>query len=221
MSPIDVASVLDFWFLPRTDSAFGRPRDAWFRKDDAFDASIRARFGSLLDAAAGRTLLPSPAAGAGRDAPPNEPLSDTDAIRADLARVIVCDQFSRNAWRDSARAFSLDSQALVHAGALLGGDRHLRLDLLERWFAYMPLEHAEDRALQAANVALFERLHDDARAAGAPAQVVDAVAGALDYARRHRDVVERFGRFPHRNGTLGRASRPEEVAFLAEPMSSF
>ncbi len=227
MQAIDAAAVLDFWFLPRTDPAHGLPRDAWFRKDEAFDATIRTRFAALLEAARTRTLLPdgpdaldAPGASGGRD-PASPERGGVDAVRADLARVLVCDQFSRNAWRDRGQAFALDAQALVHAGALLANDRHLQLSLLERWFAYMPFEHAEDRALQALSVALFERLHADTLGAGAPRAIVDAVFGALDYAKRHRDVVERFGRFPHRNALLGREDTDDERVFLAGPGPRF
>lgn len=232
MNPQAAATVLEFWFGPVLTTGPAQVRDAWFRKDEAFDKQIRSQFGGLLDTA-GRTLLWGG--------------EESDDPRLDLARILVCDQFSRNAWRDSARAFSLDSQALVYAGALQAQRRHLRLSPLERWFAYMPFEHAEDRALQAMSVSLFERLHSDAvAAAGAPRPVAagagspaiagslaDPVAGsasgsvagsiavALDYARRHREVIERFGRFPHRNALLGREDSDEERAFLAQPGSRF
>ena len=212
------AEVLTFWF--GADEARGRARTEWFRKDDAFDAAIHDRFGALLDEA-GRSVLWRDAAADERACADADP--DPGAARLDLARILVCDQFSRNVWREDPRAFSLDAVALVHAGALLANGRHLQLSLLERWFAYMPFEHAETRALQALSVSLFERLQADADAdVDADADgVAGALASALDFAKRHRDVISRFGRFPHRNAVLGRTDSEAERVFLAQPGSRF
>src|SRR5690606_17045287 len=130
--------------------------------------------------------------------------------RGRLALIIVLDQLSRNIHRDSAAAFASDAraQALCMEGLERGDDRELAP--LERWFFYMPLEHAESLELQERSVREFERL-----AAEAPAELQSALEAALDYARRHRDVIARFGRFPHRNTVLGRDSTPEEQAYLA------
>lgn len=186
--------VLDFWFgtEERVDAR-------WFSGGAAFDAAIVAGHADTLDAALAGRLAHWPDEGA-------EPA---------LALVIVLDQFTRNAFRGTPRAFAGDAQALALARALVdrGADRGLRP--LQRWFAYMPFEHAEDRALQQRSVALFEQLLDDA----GPHR--HALLGALDYARRHEAVVRRFGRFPHRNAILGRASSAEELAFLEQPGSSF
>jgi uncharacterized protein (DUF924 family) len=181
--------VLDFWLGPPPHAARGE----WFRKDPAFDATIRARFGDTLAAAL---------AGAFGDwcATPH----------GALARVIVLDQFTRNVHRDTPLAFAGDERAL--ATALDAVDRGLdrRLDKYERWFLYMPFEHAEDRAMQERSLALFGALAADT-----------GDAGALEWAEKHAAVIRRFGRYPHRNAILGRRSTPEESAFLAQPGSGF
>lgn len=189
MNADDAKEVLAFWF--------GAPplatRAEWFRKDAAFDEAIRARFGALVDAALdGR--LPAPAG--------------TDAT---LARLILLDQFPRNLFRGQARAFTGDAQARALALTMIDAGAERALHPLQRWFVYLPLEHAEDLALQDRSCALFAAL-----SAGAP-----GFESALDYAERHRDVIRRFGRFPHRNAALGRESTAEELAYLATPGSGF
>ena len=185
--------VVDFWFGAEGSPERGRPRPEWFRKDPAFDAAIRARFGDAVEAAL---------AGA---------FADWDAApdRA-LARVLLLDQFTRNIFRDTPRAFAGDAQALVVAEAAVARGFDRALDPLQRWFLYLPYEHAEGAAMQRRSLALFEAL---ARETGR--------AEPLEWARRHADVIFRFGRYPHRNEVLGRASTPEEVAFLREPGSRF
>lgn len=173
-----------------------RSRPEWFRKDEAFDEVIRVRFGATLEAALAGAL------GAGWQGTPE----------AVLAQVIVLDQFTRNAHRGTPRAFEGDRRALALATAMVDRGDDLRLaPAVRRQFVYLPFEHAEDPALQDRSVRCFEAL-----AATAP-----AMRDRLDYAIRHREVIRRFGRFPHRNEILGRASTPEEIAFLAEPGSRF
>ena len=181
--------VLDFWFgaLPLTQRA------EWFKKDPAFDDTIRRRFGALVETALAQGL----------------PWNATPHDR--LAQLIVLDQFPRNLFRGDARAFAGDARALQLALGLVDDGSHLALHPLQRWFAYLPLEHAEDLALQDRCVALCAAL-----AADAP-----GFDGALDYARRHRDVIAQFGRFPHRNAALGRASTADEAAYLATPGAGF
>jgi uncharacterized protein (DUF924 family) len=180
-------AVLDFWF--------GAPpfvsRPEWFRKDPAFDETIRGRFGALVDAAIDGRL------GWGRE--------------DRLAEILLLDQFPRNLFRGQARAFAGDARARALALALIDEGADAALHLLQRWFVYLPLEHAEDLGLQDRCVALCAAL-----AAASP-----EMASMLDYAERHRDVIRRFGRFPHRNAALGRASTPDEVAYLATPGSGF
>ena len=187
--------VLDFWFLPPSDPAYGQPRDAWFRKDDAFDAQIAERFDSLIQQAV---------AGGLRE-------WDFEGPLGKLARILVLDQFTRNSARGKPAAFAGDALALVAAQELVDSGAHLTLTPVQRWFAYMPFEHAEDARMQERSVALFTTLA--AENAG--------YEQVLDYAHRHRGVIARFGRFPHRNPILGRASSPEELQYLALPGSGF
>jgi uncharacterized protein (DUF924 family) len=187
--------VLDFWFgAPGSDTA-GKPRREWFVKSDAFDDQIRQRFGTAIDQAI---------AGGLRE-------WDAEGPQGVLARLIVLDQFTRNAHRNTPRAFAGDTLALLAARELADSGAHKALTPLQRSFAYMPFEHAEDAFMQERAVALFTEL-----AAEHP-----GFDETLDYAHRHRGVIARFGRFPHRNEILGRASTPEEIEFLRQPGSRF
>lgn len=170
-----IEEVLRFWFQET------RPQ-AWFTRDEAVDAEIRKRFGALHSSLTEKV-----------------PATVTATPLGALATVIVLDQFSRNLYRNSPRAFAADPTALAIAQEAIAAGFDRELDMRQRMFLYMPFQHSEDRALQARSVELFEAL-------GEPT--------ALDYARRHRDVIDRFGRFPHRNRILGRESTPEEIEFL-------
>lgn len=190
----DIArAVLDFWFGAPGAPPHGSTRPEWFRKDPAFDAAIRERFGAVVAEAL--------AGGLGHWC--------VDAHGA-LARVIVLDQFTRNIHRDTAQAFAGDERALATAELALARGLDRALDPRERWFLYMPFEHAENVPAQERSLALFEAL---AAETGDP--------GPLEWARKHADVILRFGRYPHRNEILGRASTAEETAFLAQPGSRF
>jgi len=192
------ADVLAFWFGTPPVQA----RAEWFRKSDDFDALLRGRFGPLVEQALAGGL---PAAWAA-------------TAPARLAQIVVLDQFTRNIFRGTARAFTGDALALELAQALVADGGDLTLAPLQRWFAYLPLEHAEDAALQAESVRLFNALATD-RSIGS--ELAPTLANALDYAQRHRAVIARFGRFPHRNAALGRASTAEEQAWLLLPGSGF
>jgi uncharacterized protein (DUF924 family) len=185
--------VLDFWF-GADDVVDGR----WFAGGDAFDREVADRFGATIACALAGEL-------------------DRWSATPDgtLALVVVLDQFTRNAFRGTPRAFAGDAPALAFARKLIADGGDCTLAPLRRWFAYMPLEHAEDLALQGECVRRFEALLGDA----GPHR--EAIASALDYARRHRDVIARFGRFPHRNEILGRTSTPDEREFLRQPGSRF
>jgi uncharacterized protein (DUF924 family) len=193
--PDEYESVLDFWFgrVDEHGMADSAHSSRWYKKDPAFDVEIRSRFGALHGAVAAGS----------RDAWLATP-------RGRLAAVIVLDQFSRNMFRGDARAFAFDVRALEMAleGIDRGDDRALHLG--ERSFLYMPLMHSENLATQDRSVALFAALHDE-------------LPGdrQREYAERHRDIVRRFGRFPHRNATLGRTSTAEEIEFLKGEGSSF
>ncbi|MBL8305860.1 MAG: DUF924 domain-containing protein [Rubrivivax sp.] len=191
MSAARPLDVLAFWFgEPATEA----PRDAWFRKDAGFDADVRTRFGATLEAAL---------AGGLRDWDATPPTA--------LARIVVLDQFTRNAFRDTPRAFAGDALALAAAQALVARGDDRSLGPWQRLFVYLPFEHAEDLAMQQSALELFAAL----------GRAHPATADLLTWARKHHDVVARFGRFPHRNAILGRASTAEEEAFLREPGSRF
>jgi len=187
-------AVLDFWFLAPDNPGHGQSRAEWFRKDDAFDAQIRERFGALIDTAI------------------DGGLRDWAATpRGALAQILLLDQFTRNVYRGTPRAFAGDAQALELAIALTQDGQDQQLEPTLRAFVYMPFEHAEDLAMQARAVELFQLL----------TQSREGFESMLDYAQRHQEVIARFGRFPHRNAILGRDSTPEEAAFLLQPGSSF
>jgi uncharacterized protein (DUF924 family) len=168
--------ILDFW----KEAGW----EKWFRKDVAFDAEIKARFGSLLDAHDRGEL--------------REWESTPDGA---LALVILLDQFPRNMFRNDPRAFAHDAEALGITEAALARGDDFEVDADLRLFFYLPFEHDETIASQDRSVALFTALGD---------------ADTLKYAEVHRDVIARFGRFPHRNAVLGRETTAEEQAFLDE-----
>lgn len=195
------ASVLAYWFGTQAGDAAAAQaqRKLWWSKDAAVDADIRERFGALVQAAAD---------GAHHD------WALTPHGR--LALIVLFDQFPRNIHRDTPQAFAFDARALQLAldGIADGADRQLRP--IERVFCYLPLEHAESPAMQERSVALFSAL-----AAEVPDSDQDTFKGFMDYAVRHREVIVRFGRFPHRNRILGRVSTAAEMEFLKQPGSSF
>ena len=187
-------AVLDFWFGAPGSSEFGRARKAWFSKDEAFDATIRERFGALVE----RALR-------------GEVEAWAEAPRSALAQILLLDQFTRNAFRATPRAFAGDARALAAASRMVGSRQDESLPPFMRGFVYLPFEHAEGLAMQDEAIRLFTKL-----VAEAPEH-----ADMLDYAQRHRDVIRRFGRFPHRNEILGRRSTAEEIAFVKQPGSGF
>jgi uncharacterized protein (DUF924 family) len=182
------ADILDFW-LGSGDAE----RDVWFRKDSAFDATIRERFGSAVDAAIGGAF------GTWIDEP-----------RGALALVLLLDQFTRNIYRDTPQAFAGDKRALSIAQRAVAARHDEALKPHERIFLYLPFEHSEEREVQEQSIALFTRLRDET-----------GLGGQLEWAEKHAAIIRRFGRYPHRNAILGRVSTPEEIAFLAGPGSRF
>jgi len=186
--------VLDFWFGAPDSAEFGTQRKAWFVKDAAFDRRIVERFGPTIERALRGEL----------DAWAQTPSGA-------LARILLLDQFTRNAFRGDRRAFAGDAQALAAAIALVGSRQDESLPSVLRAFAYLPFEHAEGLAMQDEAIRLLTRL-----VATSP-----ELASMLDYAHRHRSVIERFGRFPHRNTILGRRSTAEELAHIATPGTAF
>ncbi len=183
----DAEAIRAFWYAEGRDTY----RPIWFQKIDAFDAEIRTRFGALIR-------------------PAREGAFDDWAASPEgaLSLMILLDQFPRNVFRGNAEAFASDAHARALARRLVLEQRFdLRLGAYERPFLYLPFEHSEAMADQDLSVALFEGLRDIAHHA--------RPNGAIDYAWRHRVVIQEFGRFPHRNAALGRVSSPAEQAWLA------
>lgn len=188
--------ILDFWFGKPTvaNTDYGKFRREWFKKDAAFDALITDFFlEDYQQAVAGQYQ------------------SWHEFPRGCLALILLLDQMPRNMFRGSAQSFATDDRALLAAHQAIEQGFEKSLIPVERFFLYLPLEHCEDIEQQHHCVALFERLADE----------VPELHHGLDYAQRHRDVIAQFGRFPHRNQVLGRASTPAEVAFLKQPGSRF
>ncbi len=188
MSAPDFAEVLDFWFGAPNSRERGQPRKSWFEKSEAFDAEIRRRFLATWERAARGEL------GSWQATP-----------LASLALVVALDQFPRNMFRGTERAFASDSLALAAARNMIALEFDRLLSRVERSFAYLPFAHAEDLAAQRRSLALFHELDPE----------------DMRNAKRHYEVIARFGRFPHRNATLGRQSTAEEAEFLKQPGSSF
>ena len=191
--PNDPAEVLDFWFGRSDEPGYGEFRNQWFQKDEAFDREVTDRFADLHARAAAGEL---------------------DGWREEaggcLALVIVLDQFPRNMFRGDARTHATDGKALDAARYAIEHALDRELPAFQRMFLYMPFMHAESVEAQRRSVGLFEGL---AAEPGGP--------DVVEYAVGHRDIVERFGRFPHRNALLGRETTPEEAEFLTQPGSSF
>lgn len=198
---VDPQEVLSFWLGDGDlDAAACKQQMArWFTSDPELDRQIEARFGVTLQAARGGDL----------DAWAATP-------RGWLALLIVLDQFSRNIHRGTPQAFAADPHALALALAGIERGDDQRIAPVPRMFCYLPLEHAEDNALQRRSVALFAAMRD-----AASEDDRDLFARTLDFAQRHADVIERFGRFPHRNAILGRTHSAEEAEYLAQPGAGF
>ena len=181
--------VYAFWFGPTP----GVERAEWFKKSPDFDAAIRERFAATHD---------------------HVQRGNADnwlaAPRGALAYVIVLDQFSRNMYRDTPRAFASDDSALGAARKIVANGWDQTLLPRERQFVYLPFEHAEDPAMQAESMRLFGELES-----------LPETKGLLEWARKHAVIIERFGRFPHRNALLGRVSTADEIEFLKQADSSF
>ena len=198
----EARAVLHHWFgdAPQDVGATMESRHGlWFGKSAGVDADLRQRFLSLVE-----------------DARRGACVAWEASPRGALALLVLLDQLPRNIFRGSAEAFASDAQALRLALAMVDAGDDARLWPIERVFVYLPLEHAEDLAVQQRAVALFTTLRD-----ATPAEQRKPFDSFLDYAVRHRDVIARFGRFPHRNAILGRASSEDELAYLRQPGAGF
>ncbi|AFY55204.1 hypothetical protein Riv7116_2699 [Rivularia sp. PCC 7116] len=185
--------ILDFWFASRDEPDYGKPRKVWFAKEPEFDEEIRRRFLRDYEKAAAGNL--------------DEWKESPDTC---LALILLLDQFPRNIFREDPQAFATDWEALstAHQAIAQGFDRQLLN--VQRWFVYLPFVHSENIEHQRQAVKLFQKLSGDRDS-----------ASAIENAIRHRSVIERFGRFPHRNSILGRPSNPEEKEFLKQPGARF
>lgn len=186
-------AILDFWFgkldgdgMPAADVM-----RRWFESDSAFDDAVRTRFGADLeriDALSGLAADP----------------------RGALALVLLTDQFPRNIHRGTPQAFAFDERARGVTRRVIEAGHESALRPIERVFLYMPLEHAEDLALQDESVCRFRALAEEV-----PGHLRETFASFAWHAENHREVIARFGRFPHRNAVLGRESTAAERAYLA------
>ncbi len=187
--------VLEFWFADTDEPNFG----TWFSKDPNFDSEIEEKFGDAVERAIAGGF--------------KEWEDDPESL---LALVILLDQFTRNIYRDTPRAFAGDARALQLARLAMSRGMDERLPVTRRAFLYMPLEHAESHEAQEESIAAFDALLRDA------GEKTRGMAEAfLDYAQKHKAIIDRFGRYPHRNEILGRETTPEEAEFLEQPGSSF
>ena len=190
-----IDKVLDFWFKERSLSApqIDARMDTWFGEDSVFDHEIEQNFSEDIELASAGKLL-----------------HWAENARGRLALILLLDQFRRNVYRNTADAFKLDKLALKLCveGAMIKHDAELAP--IERVFFYMPLQHAESRKVQAKSVNVYNRL-----AQAVSPTLRETFETIAQFAELHRDIVEQFGRFPHRNRLLGRDNTPEEAEYLA------
>ena len=185
--------VLDFWFGRSNSPGFGQVQKKWFEKDADFDTEVRSGFLPQYQLAASGQL------DSWQYSPENC-----------LALIILLDQFPRNMFRENRQAFATDSKALAAAQHAVNNNFDRELVTVQKWFIYLPFEHSENLEHQQKSVELFRQLSGEADS--------DSV---IDFAVRHLKIIERFGRFPHRNQILGRETTPEEADFLKQPGSGF
>lgn len=201
----EARAVRDFWFgeLPLSAAALERRLCFWFGGDAAalarHDEQIRTRFGALLERAAAGGLA-----------------SWADGPRRRLSLIVLLDQFPRHIFRGTARAFACDTQALSLSLSGMQSAADAALDPVERIFFYMPMQHAENRDVQDESVAAYRRLRTEA-----PMALHGTFEACLRSAENHRSIIERFGRFPHRNRLLGRADAAGELEWLRSGGESF
>ncbi len=194
-------AILDFWFGSADNDLeiLEQKSSLWWAKGDSADSEIKSRFTATLN-----NLIEGK-------------LTDWKLLpEGRLAMVILADQFSRHIFRDNEKAFAQDELALALVLEGLDSNIDLEIGLLQRAFFYMPLEHSESLSMQDRSVAMYRQLYDMA-----PENIHEQIKGNLNYAIAHRDIIEKFGRFPHRNVILGRQSTPEEIEYLKQPGSGF
>ncbi|HAU40649.1 MAG TPA: DUF924 domain-containing protein [Gammaproteobacteria bacterium] len=187
--------VRHFWFEDAclAPESLARHQARWFAPSDQLDRDIEKRFGALPDAARSGTLRYRP-----------------DDPHDLLAIILILDQFPRQIYRNTPQAFAYDQQARAISGAMIEKSIFQVLNPVEQVFVFLPFEHSETLSDQVLSVQLYETLLQQA-----PQSYRSFLENALDYARRHHSIIERFGRFPHRNAALWRESTEEEKSFLA------
>ncbi|NUP11427.1 MAG: DUF924 domain-containing protein [Polyangiaceae bacterium] len=197
----EAQAVLSFWLGPLDQDGMSSKDHAarWFTRSSAFDDEIRQRFGDLHRAVANGER--------------EGWLEDPHTL---VAYVIVLDQFSRNLFRNSPDSFAHDAKAARASSLAVERGDEPSLTIQQRVFLYMPFMHSESLEHQDRCVERFRSLAETA-----PASCRPVLENNADYAVRHRDIVARFDRFPHRNEVMGRPSTPEEIEFLRQPGSSF
>lgn len=185
--------ILDFWFGREDEADYGKRRAIWFASDAEFDRRIQISFQEDYQQAAAGKLD-----------------HWKESPKSCLALILLLDQFPRNVFRGTSQAFATDAQALYIAEHAVRKGYDRQLLICQRWFVYLPFEHSEELERQRQSVELFRQLgHNPDN------------ADVIGYAIRHLEIIERFGRFPHRNEILGRTTTYEEAEFLKQPGSSF
>ena len=193
-----IEAILNFWFGDPKSADYGQYRQDWFVKSLDFDQAIRQHFlGDYEQAAAGQLN------------------HWQETSRSSVALLLLLDQFPRNLFRGQPRSFATDPQARALSHYLVSTGQDRSLIPAQRFFVYVPFEHSEAIADQDRCVELMQNLVDTVP------DLDKGLKSGLDYALRHREVIRRFGRFPHRNEILGRQNTPEEIEFLQQPGSRF
>ncbi|WP_017315225.1 DUF924 family protein [Mastigocladopsis repens] len=185
--------ILEFWFGSPNEPDYGKPKPFWFSKKPEFDEELQIRFLTDYQKAAAGYL--------------DDWINSSNSC---LALILLLDQFPRNMFRDTPQAFATDWEALSAAQHAIALGYDQKLLPVQRWFIYLPFEHSENLEHQRQAVRLFQQLSNDPES-----------TSCIDYAMRHMQVIQRFGRFPHRNEILGRVSTSEEKEFLKQTGSSF
>lgn len=193
--------IINFWFetLDNDDLPKSAVEKRWWQQDDTFDQSIKSQFANAVQECRHSKVI----------------TADLTA-QSCLASVLLLDQFTRNIYRNSSLAFESDPTARVISQFAIGNHFNVALKPIQRVFLYLPFEHSESIDDQKYSLSLFTQLHDSVSG-----KLKDKFMGYLEFAKRHAVVIERFGRFPHRNIILDRASSKDELAFLASPQSPF
>ncbi len=201
-SQFNFNSVLNFWYEDSRSSAeaFQTRRELWFTVSDEFDREIVLNFSHYIDAASSGQLA-----------------HWEDKALSILALIIVLDQFPRNVFRGTKRAFAYDSQALEVTRNLIESKLICELGPLEKLFAYLPLQHSEELNVQRLSLKKYDALITESEGSDLHSFMLES----FKFAKLHYDIIERFGRFPHRNEILGRPSTSEEIAYLASGAETF